>query len=136
MSVRHVEGEDMLADAPTSPISRRAMMKKGAILTTSALSSAAFSAHADAEPAQTRTRPAATASTTFVVAHGAWSSGWAWKKMHPLMQARGNRLFTPSYTGLGERAHLAHPNIDLETHITDGVNVFVFEDLRVIVLVA
>ena len=23
----------------------------------------------------------------FVVAHGAWSAGWAWKKMHPLMRA-------------------------------------------------
>ena len=24
---------------------------------------------------------------TFVVAHGAWSAGWAWKKMRPLLQA-------------------------------------------------
>ena len=30
--------------------------------------------------------------TTFVVAHGAWSAGWAWKKMHPLMAARGHKL--------------------------------------------
>ena len=47
------------------------------------------------------------AKTTFLVCHGAWSAGWAWKKMHPLMQAAGHRLLTPSYTGLGERAHLA-----------------------------
>src|SRR5687768_6397697 len=120
-----------------TPISRRDMMKSsGAILTTGALSSAAFSTDVDAAPAQAAPRPDARKPTTFVVAHGAWSSGWAWKKMHPLMQARGNRLFTPSYTGLGERAHLAHPNIDLETHITDVVNVLVFEDLRDIVLVA
>ncbi len=38
---------------------------------------------------------------TFVVAHGAWSAGWAWKKMHPLMSARGHRLITPTYTGAG-----------------------------------
>jgi hypothetical protein len=38
---------------------------------------------------------------TFVVAHGAWSAGWAWKKMHPLMAARGHRLITPTFTGLG-----------------------------------
>src|SRR6202035_1370849 len=56
---------------------------------------------------------------TFLVCHGAWSAGWAWKKMRPLMQAAGHRLFTPSYTGLGERAHLANPSIDLETHIED-----------------
>ena len=72
--------------------------------------------------------------TTFLVCHGAWSAGWAWKKMHPLMQAAGHRLLTPSYTGLGERAHLANPAIDLETHIADILNVIKYEDLRDIVL--
>ena len=72
---------------------------------------------------------------TFLVCHGAWSSGWAWKKMHPLMQSRGHRLLTPSYTGLGERAHLSRREIDLETHTTDVVNVLVYEDLRDVVLI-
>ena len=72
---------------------------------------------------------------TFLVCHGAWSAGWAWKKMHPLMAARGHRLITPSYTGLGERAHLANPAIDLETHVQDILNVIIYEDLRDIVLV-
>jgi pimeloyl-ACP methyl ester carboxylesterase len=71
---------------------------------------------------------------TFLVCHGAWSAGWAWKKMHPLMEAAGHRLVTPSYTGLGERAHLADPSIDLETHIADILNVISYEDLRDIVL--
>lgn len=53
---------------------------------------------------------------TFVVAHGAWSAGWAWKKMHPLMRALGHTLVTPTYTGIGERSHLAQPNIDPHTH--------------------
>ena len=44
---------------------------------------------------------------TFLVAHGAWSAGWAWKKMRPLLRAAGHELWTPTYTGLGERAHLA-----------------------------
>jgi pimeloyl-ACP methyl ester carboxylesterase len=74
------------------------------------------------------------APKTFLVCHGAWSGGWAWKKMHPLMQAAGHRLFTPSYTGLGERAHLANPSIDLESHIEDVLNVIKYEDLRDIVL--
>jgi pimeloyl-ACP methyl ester carboxylesterase len=73
--------------------------------------------------------------TTFLVCHGAWSAGWAWKKMHPLMQAAGHRLVTPTYTGLGERAHLANPSIDLETHIQDILNVIQYEDLRDIMLV-
>jgi pimeloyl-ACP methyl ester carboxylesterase len=70
----------------------------------------------------------------FMVCHGAWSAGWAWKKLHPLMQAAGHRLVTPTYTGLGERAHLANPSIDLETHITDVLNVIRYEDLHDIVL--
>jgi pimeloyl-ACP methyl ester carboxylesterase len=72
---------------------------------------------------------------TFLVSHGAWSAGWAWKKMHPLMQAAGHRLVTPSYTGLGERVHLANPSIDLDTHIEDILNVIKYEDLRDIVLI-
>ena len=71
---------------------------------------------------------------TFLVCHGAWSGGWAWKKMHPLMQAAGHRLFTPSYTGLGERAHLANSSISLETHIEDVLNVIKYEDLHDVVL--
>jgi pimeloyl-ACP methyl ester carboxylesterase len=74
------------------------------------------------------------AAKTFLVCHGAWSAGWAWKKMHPLMAAAGYRLVTPSYTGLGERAHLANPSIDLETHIEDILNVIKYEDLSDIVL--
>ena len=76
-----------------------------------------------------------TAPKTFLVCHGAWSAGWAWKKMHPLMQAAGHRLVAPSYTGLGERVHLANPSIDLETHIEDMLNVIKYEDLRDIVLI-
>src|SRR5450631_4279535 len=72
---------------------------------------------------------------TFLVCHGAWSAGWAWKRMHPLMAARGHRLVAPTYTGLGEREHLASPSVDLETHIADILNVIKYEDLRDIVLV-
>jgi pimeloyl-ACP methyl ester carboxylesterase len=71
----------------------------------------------------------------FLVCHGAWSAGWAWKKMHPLMNAVGHRLVTPTYTGLGERAHLANPSIDLETHIRDILNVIKYEDLDDVVLI-
>ena len=72
---------------------------------------------------------------TFLVAHGAWSAGWAWKKMRPLLRARGHELFTPTYTGLGERVHLASPHVDLETHIADILGVLQFEDLRGVVLI-
>jgi len=72
---------------------------------------------------------------TFLVAHGAWSAGWAWKKMRPLLRARGHELFTPTHTGLGERSHLASPNIDLEAHIADILAVLHYEDLREVILI-
>jgi pimeloyl-ACP methyl ester carboxylesterase len=71
----------------------------------------------------------------FVVAHGAWSAGWVWKKMHPLMVQRGHQLVTPTYTGLGERAHLARPDIDIDAHIADILAVLEFEDLNSVNLI-
>ncbi|MCC6775409.1 MAG: alpha/beta fold hydrolase [Hyphomicrobiales bacterium] len=73
--------------------------------------------------------------TIFIVAHGAWSSGWAWKKMRPLLRNAGHELWTPSYTGLGERAHLAGPAVDLETHIADVLGVLEMEDLHDVALI-
>ena len=72
---------------------------------------------------------------TFVVAHGAWSAGWAWKKMRPLMRAAGHDLWTPTYTGLGEREHLGTPDTSLDTHIQDIVAVMETEDLRDVILI-
>jgi pimeloyl-ACP methyl ester carboxylesterase len=72
---------------------------------------------------------------TFLVAHGAWSAGWAWKKMRPLMAAAGHVLWTPTYTGLGERVHLASPAVDLDLHIQDIVAVLETEDLRDVLLI-
>jgi pimeloyl-ACP methyl ester carboxylesterase len=73
--------------------------------------------------------------TIFLVAHGAWSAGWAWKKMRPLLRESGHELLTPTYSGLGERAHLATPSVDLDTHIQDVLGVLDMEDLRNVVLI-
>ena len=72
---------------------------------------------------------------TFLVAHGAWTAGWGWKKMHPLMRAGGHRLITPTLTGLGERAHLATPEVGLDTHIQDMLGALHYEDLHDVMLV-
>lgn len=85
-----------------------------------------------ASPSPATTRPG---GKTILVAHGAWSAGWAWKKMHPLMSAAGHRLITPTQTGLGEREHLATPNVDLETHIQDLLGVIKHEELNDFVLI-
>jgi pimeloyl-ACP methyl ester carboxylesterase len=72
---------------------------------------------------------------TFLICHGAWSAGWAWKKVRPLLRAAGHEVFTPTYTGLGERAQHANPAVDLEMHIEDVLAVIEFEDLHGFVLV-
>lgn len=72
---------------------------------------------------------------TFLVTHGAWSAGFVWKKMRPLLREKGHQLFTPSHTGLGDRLHLANPAIDLETHISDILAVLFHEDLHDVFLV-
>jgi pimeloyl-ACP methyl ester carboxylesterase len=74
------------------------------------------------------------AMATFLICHGAWSAGWAWKKMRPLLRRAGHEVFTPTYTGLGERAHQASPDVDLETHIRDVLGVIEFEGLSDITL--
>ena len=72
---------------------------------------------------------------TFVLVPAAWCGGWCWNKVAPLLRAAGHDVYAPTLTGLGERVHLAHPGIDLDTHVTDVVNVLVFEDLTDVTLV-
>jgi pimeloyl-ACP methyl ester carboxylesterase len=73
---------------------------------------------------------------TFVLVAGACCGGWSWNRVAPPLRAAGHDVFTPTPTGLGERVHLAGPKIDLDTHITDVVNLLFYEDLRDATLVA
>ena len=73
--------------------------------------------------------------STFVLIHGAWHGGWCWKKVMPLLQAAGHRVFALTLTGLGERAHLISRDVDLTTHVTDVVRTLEMEDLTDLILV-
>ena len=73
--------------------------------------------------------------STFVLVHPAWFGGWCWKKVVPALQSAGHTAYTPTLTGLGERAHLARPEVSLSTHIDDVVSALVFEDLDAVTLV-
>jgi len=70
---------------------------------------------------------------TFVLVHGAWHGGWCWRFLRPFL--KGHDVFAPSLTGLGERKHLARPDIDLDAHIGDVVSILEMEDLREVILV-
>src|SRR4030095_5954187 len=72
---------------------------------------------------------------TFVLVHGAWHGGWAWRRVADRLRARGHSVFTPTLTGLGEREHLLHPGIDASLHIADVLNVIKCERLDDFVLV-
>jgi pimeloyl-ACP methyl ester carboxylesterase len=73
--------------------------------------------------------------STFVLVHGGWSGAHGFRKVRPLLRDRGHEVFTPSLTGIGERAHLTGPQVNLSTHVRDVVNAVLYEDLADIVLV-
>jgi pimeloyl-ACP methyl ester carboxylesterase len=71
---------------------------------------------------------------TFVLVHGATAGGWEWKSTGKFLADDGHTVYRATLTGLGERAHLNSPDIDLQTHINDVVNLILFEDLHDVVL--
>jgi pimeloyl-ACP methyl ester carboxylesterase len=115
-----------MAEASPVRLSRRASFAGAAA--GAALAAATF-AGTSSMRAQTRNK------ATFVLVHPAWFGGWCWNKVTPLLRARGYDVHTPTLTGLGERAHLARPDIGLNTHIEDVANVLKYEDLSGVVLV-
>jgi pimeloyl-ACP methyl ester carboxylesterase len=52
-----------------------------------------------------------------------------------ILRSSGHDVHTPTLTGLGERHHLVRPDVDLETHIEDIINVLFYEDLEHVILV-
>ena len=71
----------------------------------------------------------------FVLVHGGWQGGWSYQRLARLLRKAGHEVYTPTLTGLGERSHLAHAPINLDTHIADVENLIVWEDLGDVTLV-
>jgi pimeloyl-ACP methyl ester carboxylesterase len=71
---------------------------------------------------------------TFVLVHGAWHGGWCWRRVADLLEARGHKVYAPTLTGVGDRAHLLDAKTDLTIHIADIVNLMKWERLTDIVL--
>ena len=73
--------------------------------------------------------------STYVLVAGAWLGGWAWQPVTRRLRERGHDVYPMTLTGLGDRAHLATPETDLDTYLADVVNLVEFEDLHDVVLV-
>jgi pimeloyl-ACP methyl ester carboxylesterase len=71
-----------------------------------------------------------------VVVHGGFGGAWEWTPVARRLRARGHEVFTPTLTGMGERAHLAGPEVGLGTHVDDVVGLLEMEDLGDVVLCA
>jgi pimeloyl-ACP methyl ester carboxylesterase len=70
-----------------------------------------------------------------VLVPGACLGAWAWRDVATRLRAHGHDVHPVTLTGLGERVHLAGPDVDLETHIADVVNLLDYEGLEDVVLV-
>lgn len=71
----------------------------------------------------------------FLLVHGAWHGAWCWQRVLPDLVRAGHRAQAVTLTGVGERAHLLHPGIDLETHIQDVMAAMDAEELNDVILV-
>ena len=108
---------------------RRSLIKAGFGLGVLSLTSSNGLANASRQAARTPPR-------TFVLVHGAFHGGWCWRDVANTLRQAGHRVFTPTLTGLGARAHLMSPDIGLETHIQDIVGLLDWEDLTDVILVS
>jgi pimeloyl-ACP methyl ester carboxylesterase len=80
--------------------------------------------------------PAQSARKTFVLLSGSFCGGWIWRRVTDRLEQGGHKVFAPSLTGLGDRSHLLSKDVNLETHISDVVNLVRWEGLENVCLVA
>jgi hypothetical protein len=63
---------------------------------------------------------------TYVLVHGGGHGGWCYQPVARIMRGKGQEVYTPTLTGLGERQHLLSPAV--ADRATDRVGHLVFLD--------
>lgn len=114
-------------------LTRRTLLRNSG--TALASLSAAASVASTAEQTPSHADKPAQGGATYVLVHGTWHGGWVWRDVADRLITKGHQVFTPTCTGCGERLHLTGPEVGLETHITDIVNVIEYEELNNVILV-
>lgn len=94
----------------------------------------ALPAVAAATPGE-RPRRSGSKPMTFVLVHGSWLGGWSWRRVTDLLVAAGHRVFAPTMTGVGDRAHLISQLVTLDTWVRDVTMLLETEELADVVLV-
>lgn len=73
---------------------------------------------------------------TFLLVHCGFAGGWIWASVAERLRSSGHVVHAPTLTGLGERAHLATPGVNLTTHIQDLLGVSECEEITDAIVVA
>ena len=73
---------------------------------------------------------------TYVLIHNGFAGGWVWNDVAQYLRHKQHNVFSPTLTGLAERAYLATPQTDLNDHIHDIVSLIDSEGITDIILVA
>lgn len=108
----------------------RRLLRPGLVV--AALCWALATVGAPAAPGSSGTKPVA--KPVMILVPGGFAGGWTFSRLEPYLRDRGYDVRSVTLTGLGERFHLASPDIGLQTHIDDVVNMILFEDLHDVIL--
>ncbi|MBF6208267.1 alpha/beta fold hydrolase [Nocardia sputi] len=73
--------------------------------------------------------------TTFVLIPGMCHGGWCFENLTDELREQGHRVLPLTLTGVGERSHLRHTVVNLDTHIEDVTAVLAAENVHEAVLV-
>ena len=58
----------------------------------------------------------------FVLVHGAWTGGWCWKKLQPLLEAEGHTVIAPDMPGHGDdRSPIEEQNLDTYSRAVEAL---------------
>ncbi len=73
--------------------------------------------------------------SAIVLVSGAWHGGWCWDRVAPTLRAAGHDVYTPTLSGLSDRAHILNPSVGLSTHIEDVTALIEAHDLTDVTIV-
>ena len=71
----------------------------------------------------------------YLLVHGAWHGAWCWQHVSEGLIRAGHSAHALTLTGLGERSHLLHRGIDLETHVQDVLQALDAQEMQDAILV-